>query len=645
MALESVLIVDDDPMVITLCTRILEGEGFETKGVPTGKEAIELFEKESFDLVLLDIKLPDVNGLDILRAAQKLDPETAVIIITGYGTLEIALEASRAGAQGFVLKPVTPEELVVAVHDVLEKKQLIRENLRLRARLPLLEISQVLMSEVNLKRLTDLVLDIVVRETGADRVSLMLLDDEGYLSIISAIGLPEEAAKNTRVKVGEGLAGWTVEKGEPLILTDETDPAPPISEMAQSEIGSAICMPLTLKGLTIGVLNVSRLKGSRSFRQDDVEFLSIMGGQIAIAVENARLYEKLIQAKQEWEDTFDAITDGISIHDRDFNILRANQALAGILNTTPQALIGQKCYQVLHCSQSVPSSCPHLKTMETGEPQVFESQEPHLGNRTFLVSTYPLHDAQGGLTGSVHTIKDITARKQIQAQLIQAEKLSALGRLAASLAHEINNPLQALRSGLALLLNRPLDAEKRQRYIAVANREVERLIGIVERMLDFYRPSPEQREPTDINAILKEVLALAGKKLQHGKVSTQTELAADLPSVGAVASQIQQVFLNLLLNAIESMPDGGRLKITTGLSPDRREALIAFADTGHGITEEEIPKVFEPFYTTKLKGTGLGLAISYGIVERHGGRIEIASEVGQGSTFTVRLPVERGQYE
>ena len=202
----------------------------------------------------------------------------------------------------------------------------------------------------------------------------------------------------------------------------------------------------------------------------------------------------------------------------------------------------------------------------------------------------------------------------MQAQLIQAEKLSALGRLAASLAHEINNPLQALRSGLALLLNRPLDAEKRQRYIAVANREVERLIGIVERMLDFYRPSAEQQEPTDINAILEEVLTLAGKKLQHSKVSTQTKLAADLPLVRAVASQIQQVFLDLLLNAVEAMPNGGRLTISTGLSSDRREALVVFADTGDGIPKEEISRVFEPFYTTKLKGTGLGLAISYGIV-------------------------------
>jgi two-component system NtrC family sensor kinase len=641
MAHESILIVDDDPMVITLCTRILEGEGFKTKGALSGKEGIELLEKESFALILLDIKLPDVSGLDVLRAARELDPEAAVIVVTGYGTLEIALGSLRAGAQGFILKPVTPEELTTTIQDVLEKKQLIRENLRLRARLPLLEISQVLMSEVNLKHLADLVLDVVVRETGADRVSLMLLDDEGYLSIVSAVGLPEETARNTRVRIGEGLAGWAVEKGQPLILTDEADFDPALLEAAQSETGSAIYMPLTVKGLTIGVLNVSQPDGGRPFRQDDVEFLSILGGQIAIAIENARLYEKMIQAKQEWEDTFDAIAEGISIHDRDFNILRANQALTKILNTTPRALIGQKCHRVFHCSESLHPSCPHHKTMETGEPQAFELQEPSLGNRTFLVSTYPLHDAQGRLTGSVHTIKDITAQKQIQAQLIQAEKLSALGRLAASLAHEINNPLQALRSGLALLLNRPLDAEKRQRYIAVANREVERLIGIVERMLDFYRPSAEQQEATDINAILEEVLALASKKLQHSKVSTQTKLAADLPPVRAVTSQIHQVFLNLLLNAIEAMPDGGRLTITTGLSPDRREALIAFDDTGQGISQEEISRVFEPFYTTKLKGTGLGLAISYGIVERHGGRIEVRSKLGQGSTFTVRLPVGR----
>jgi signal transduction histidine kinase len=227
--------------------------------------------------------------------------------------------------------------------------------------------------------------------------------------------------------------------------------------------------------------------------------------------------------------------------------------------------------------------------------------------------------------------------EQSQAQLIHSEKMAAMGRLTASLAHEINNPLQVLRSGFRLLLNRQVNEEKRLQYLQAANRQTERLIGIVERMLDFYRPSSEQMKKTDVNAVLEETLLLCGKKLEHGGVQVCRELAPDLPPVEAVADQLEQVFLNLMLNALEAMPDGGQLTVQTRADLARGEVRIAFIDTGVGIREEEIDRLTEPFYTTRPEGSGLGLPISYGIVERHGGRIEIESQVGVGSTFSVVL--------
>ena len=363
-----------------------------------------------------------------------------------------------------------------------------------------------------------------------------------------------------------------------------------------------------------------------------------MSSQIAIALENARLYEVVARSKREWEATFDAIADGISIHDADFRIVRANRALAERLGTTPRALVGRTCYELFHHSQSPLENCPHASVMQNGQPQSIELEEPVLGG-TFLLSAYPLRNGRGEITGSVHVLRDITAQKQIQASLIQTEKLTALGCLAASLAHEINNPLQALRSGLRLLVNRPLEEEKRQRYLEIASREVERVIAIVERVLNFYRPSAEQRELTAINEVVDETLALAGKRLQHGRVVVRRELAAGLPPVEAVGDQLKQVFLNIVLNALEAMPDGGELTVKTGWEQTRQEVWIAFTDTGEGIPPENLSRIFEPFYTTRLKGTGLGLSISHGIVERHGGRIEVESEVGRGSTFTVWLPV------
>ena len=226
-----------------------------------------------------------------------------------------------------------------------------------------------------------------------------------------------------------------------------------------------------------------------------------------------------------------------------------------------------------------------------------------------------------------------------QAQLVQAEKMAAIGRLAASIAHEINNPLQAIHNSLHLSLREGLEDDKRLQYLSMAQAEVQRLIEIVQRMLDFYRPSRGGAVPTDINSIVENVLTLAHKRLQYGGVRVLTHLAPDLPPVPVVPDQITQVFLNIVINAIEAMPSGGDLRLETLLSGDGEWVLTSFQDTGQGMSSEQITNLFEPFYTTKPTGTGLGLAISYGIIERHGGAIEVSSRPGQGATFVVKLPV------
>ena len=232
-----------------------------------------------------------------------------------------------------------------------------------------------------------------------------------------------------------------------------------------------------------------------------------------------------------------------------------------------------------------------------------------------------------------------------QAQLVQAEKMAAIGRLAASIAHEINNPLQAIHNSLHLSLHEGLDGGKRLQYVNMAQAEVQRLIEIVQRMLDFYRPSRGSMAPTDVSSIVENVLALARKRLQHGGVRVYTHLSPDLPVVPMVADQITQVFLNIVINAIEAMPSGGDLRLELMPSEDGEWLLAYFRDTGAGMSAEQIANLFEPFYTTKPDGTGLGLAISYGIVERHGGAIEVSSQPGQGVTFLVKLPVQRAGAE
>jgi two-component system NtrC family sensor kinase len=230
-----------------------------------------------------------------------------------------------------------------------------------------------------------------------------------------------------------------------------------------------------------------------------------------------------------------------------------------------------------------------------------------------------------------------------QAKLVQAEKMAAIGRLAASLAHEINNPLQAIHNSLFLSRHEGLGLERRAEYLGMAQGEVERLIVIVQRMLDFYRPSRGGVQTTDLNEIVRNVLALARKRLQHGDIQAHVRLSNDLVAIPMVSDQISQVLLNLVINAAEAMPAGGDLWLETGRSEDGNDILLSVQDSGPGMSPEQISSLFEPFYTTKPEGTGLGLAISYGIVERHGGTIEVSSQAGQGTTFTVRLPLNAGR--
>lgn len=223
-----------------------------------------------------------------------------------------------------------------------------------------------------------------------------------------------------------------------------------------------------------------------------------------------------------------------------------------------------------------------------------------------------------------------------QAQIIRAEKLAAVGRLAASVAHEINNPLQAIAIYLRLLADESLSAGGQQR-LDVVEQEFNRIAHIVGRLLDFQRPKEGQRQPVYVTEAVNYVITLAEKQLQRAGVTVVQNLPDDLPPVLAVENQLKQVFLNLILNAAEAMPDGGQLTITA--CHDTKKLYIEFADTGPGLSAEVRAHLFEPFYTTKADGSGLGLAVSHEIIANHGGEMTIHSEPGVGATFTVMLPV------
>jgi len=291
MAEQRILVIDDDPQVIEFCTEALWASGFVIESSLNGREAIALLKEKEFDLLIVDLMLPDIDGFEILRIAKEHAPSTAGIIITGYGTMERALESIRVGAQGFVEKPFTAGDLIVAVQDVLERKQSLYEDLRLEVWTPILGIIDALTSEIDLDRLPRLIVETIKFGFRADRISLMLLDDEGeQLSVVDAIGLSDEIIGAT-YRADEGVAGQALQVGGPITLSTEVDLDSPVpDEAGQADAFWAVCLPLQTRGQVTGVLNASRLPSSLAFGQNDLQLLSTLCGPIATAIENARLY-------------------------------------------------------------------------------------------------------------------------------------------------------------------------------------------------------------------------------------------------------------------------------------------------------------------------------------------------------------------
>jgi len=295
MQKEKILIIDDEDFILQLSKDILTKSRYEVKTTSDGREAIRFLEKDRFDLILTDIKMPNINGLDIIRHVRVNNKEIPIIVITGHGTLDIAIDSLRLGAQGFILKPFTPEELRSAVAEALEKTRLLSENIRMRALLPLFEVSKKIISEVDPKKLVKLIVDIAIKETRADKVCLSLIDDlAGRLKVGECIGLSHDFACYFEDKYSETISKFIFKNKKSFLIAPGLEIPKEIEKIKElMGISSGILMPLTIRGDIIGLLCLSRTVSKLPFTPSEVELVSVLCGQAAAAIENARLYKKL----------------------------------------------------------------------------------------------------------------------------------------------------------------------------------------------------------------------------------------------------------------------------------------------------------------------------------------------------------------
>ncbi|RJX34223.1 MAG: PAS domain-containing protein [Desulfarculus sp.] len=361
----------------------------------------------------------------------------------------------------------------------------------------------------------------------------------------------------------------------------------------------------------------------------------------------------------------DATSEGVMVLDGDYRILRVNEAALAAAGLSREEALGKYCFQVSHQSltpcDNPDTPCPMKSTLTTGKSAhaIHEHAQQDGGTHYCDVSTYPLFNRRGQVVQVLEIFRDITedlaqrverraqAIKADLALLVQEDKLVALGKLVASVAHEINNPIASIlnfvklmHKGLAQGRSKAQDLRDYQGYLALCGQEAERCSRIVSNLLSFARQHSPSPRSVDLLELLEATVLLTAHRMRLSGVELAQELPDQALEVWGDPTQLQQVFTNLVFNALEAMPQGGRLSIRGGLEQENKLVWLEFSDTGEGIPPENLPRIFEPFFSTKTggQGVGLGLSMVYGIIREHQGHIEVDSQVGKGTAFRITLP-------
>ena len=338
------------------------------------------------------------------------------------------------------------------------------------------------------------------------------------------------------------------------------------------------------------------------------------------------------------------IQEDVLVIDFNYHIVDINDCLLNKLGLKREEVIGRHCYEITH-RQNQPCSgehhpCPLVQTLKTEQPT--QTTHVHLDKDDkeiyYSISTYPLRE-DDSIIGAIEISRDITNDINTQKAMMQQEKLASVGRLSAGVAHEINNPLTTILT-TAMLIQEELDPQDpNYPELETITKETLRCRKIVASLLDFARQSTPSRKECDLNNIVQESVVLTNKQAAFSDLTLTCELAENVPPIHLDTGQIQQSIINLIINAIEATAAGGAISISTFYRPELESIEISVSDTGEGISEDNIVKIFDPFYTTKDSGNGLGLAITHGIIEQHNGTIDVDSKLGRGTTFRITLPL------
>jgi two-component system NtrC family sensor kinase len=551
-------------------------------------------------------------------------------------------------------------------------------------------ISQAVNSTLDLNAILTTAMENIGQIVPVEAGSLLLLDDltqpsktadKQRLTFVRTMREQDAFLISRTVDADQGIVGQVVQSGQALIVNDVGTYPHFYSEfdrMTDFVTRSALCVPLRVREQVVGVIELLN-KTNGLFDEWDLELVSSMATSVAVAMENGRLFQDLSVAYTDLENSqqailasrnrlqalFDSILDIIYVVDGDYRIAALNAALSqwlanrssqpekwqhvsfsGVENL-PQSAMRQICYQMLYGRESPCLGCQMTQALHSGERAQWTDHRrwPGGSREEWEMSAYPIQGWEEGTSLVMVMARDVTEQRMLEASLSQSEKLASLGELAAGLAHEINNPLTAIVTNAQLLLMDTLPDDASYESLDLIKQASDRAVKVVRNLLDFARQEQYEFRPTDFNSTLRAALELVRHQFLMARVSVFEDLAPDLPAVLVSRDHLQGVWLNLLLNARDAVTQdsgatderciwvGSRLR-------DDGSLVVTIRDNGVGIPPAQLNRIFEPFFTTKDpgKGTGLGLSTSYSVIKQHGGEIQVDSELGAGTTFTVIFP-------
>jgi PAS domain S-box-containing protein len=674
--MEIALMLSKRIQLIRECKEILSPDVM-VIGISSVEECLEYLGSYGAEMVLLDASHCAAEIQRMAETIRRLRPQVSLVGIFPSDLSDSEMEDMTAGLYDYVREPISSFKLKGLVHRALERHRLLRAS-QMRERTVAMEVSPVrglrrgsetspyqlsprvseramrelsktLTASFDLDRLLNIFTESLMEVMGVSKASVLLLEEGGVYRVKAFRGIKPEVAADFRIRVEEELPSWLAREGRILRMVEAQEIAldPKYSGLIrQLEIlQCAISVPLLAKGRLIGILNLNHKVTGIPFSTDELEVLFTLASHLAVAIEGILLYQQMYYERTYSQKILDNMSNGVITIDRNQRITIFNHRAEQILGRRAEEIVGQDL-------RYLPSPLGDLlyQAMKNGKGREKEEIFLFQGKLPLEVSTYALMDEQDKPMGSVLLFEDISSRKKLEEERKRADRLNLLNELLARMAHEIKNPLVAIRTFTQLLQEKYEDADFKNFFYTTVTQEVERINGLVEKLIAFVHPLDIRYEFEDLSRILDNSLFLAWEE----GISEGVEIVKDfspLPfTVKVDKVQMSKAFSYILLHCVSCLAKGGRLIIgTEGIRgeelPRLRDAALAgpvvrvsVRADGPGIQIHDPEQLFDPFRAAEGFGAGLGLPLSQKIIEEHGGTIRVSSEPGRALTFEVFLP-------